>query len=72
MIFIAIEIIRGLNQEVMDSLMKDEELLQQNARFDSALNNMAQGLMMMDAEGRVLVSMLVTWKCMGSRRMWLK
>lgn len=36
-------------------IVKDQELGDQNKRFDAALNNMAQGLCMFDAEGRLLV-----------------
>ena len=37
------------------SIIKDQELSDQNKRFDAALNNMAQGLCMFDADGQLLV-----------------
>lgn len=35
---------------------RDQDLAVQNARFDAALNNMSQGLLMVDGFGRVIVS----------------
>ena len=37
------------------SVIKDQELSEQNKRFDAALNNMAQGLCMFNADGQLLV-----------------
>ena len=53
-------LLRRANAEV-ESLLGDlreagERLSAQNLRFDAALNNMAQGLAMFDATGRLLVS----------------
>jgi diguanylate cyclase (GGDEF)-like protein len=49
------QIVHRLYEETRDSLLKDEYLKRQNVQFDAALNNMAQGLCMFDAENRLLV-----------------
>ena len=45
----------ALCSDAQELILKDQELSERNVRFDAALNNMAQGLCMFDAEGRLLV-----------------
>ena len=45
----------ALCSNAQKSIIKDQQLSDQNKRFDAALNNMAQGLCMFDAEGQLLV-----------------
>lgn len=53
--YVITKIAEGLYKEALGSLRKDEELEEQNFRFEAALSNMAQGLCMFDANGRLLV-----------------
>lgn len=53
--YVITKIAEGLYKEALGSLRKDEELKEQNIRFEAALSNMAQGLCMYDADGRLLV-----------------
>ena len=43
------------SEDVTERLSSEERLREQNLRFDAALENMAQGLIMLDADLRVLV-----------------
>ncbi len=45
----------ALSSSEQASILNDEELREQNRRFNSALSNMKQGLSMFDDEGRMLV-----------------
>lgn len=53
--YVITKIAEGLYREALTSLRKDEAFEEQYIRFKAALNNMAQGLCMYDADGRLLV-----------------
>ena len=46
----------GTYLDVTDRTRLEEELAKRNAQFDAALNNMAQGLLMYDRDGRLVIS----------------
>jgi len=53
--YVVSRIAEGLYWQALDSLRKDENLKEQNVRFEAALSNMAQGLSMFDGESRLVV-----------------
>ena len=46
----------GVARDITDQIKAEEELRQQNERFNAALSNMVQGLCMFDSDQRVIVS----------------
>ena len=46
----------GTYMDVTERARLEEELKTRNLQFDAALNNMAQGLLMFDSEGKLLIS----------------
>jgi PAS domain S-box-containing protein len=50
-----VEITNGLYRSAVDAFHNDDRLVEQNLRFEAALTNMAQGLVMFDADERLVV-----------------
>ncbi len=62
--------ITELKQRERTEAALSDELRTQYLRFDAALNNMIQGLCMVDAEQRLIVCNAATCRCTGFRRRW--
>jgi diguanylate cyclase (GGDEF)-like protein/PAS domain S-box-containing protein len=54
--YLTVQTTKSLYRGVRDNLLKDEQLQRQSIRFEAALDNMAQGLCMFDAQARVVVA----------------
>jgi len=50
-----VEITNGLYRSAVDAFHNDDRLIEQNLRFEAALTNMAQGLVMFDSDERLVV-----------------